>query len=235
LDTLEFLLARANENKAEKPKVRHYAVEIPNVGRDDLARWFAELGFTAGVEVGVKSGEYSEVLCKANPDLHLYSVDPWLVREEYHDRRGQAVFDKFEDQARSRLAPYNCTILKELSCSAVKQFGRRSLDFVYIDGHHNLFNVIHDLHHWSMVVRPGGIIAGHDYVRYKNQAMHVPQGVMAYVDAYQIQPWFLLGTRAKVDGVVRDRHRSFLWVRPSREANMRDYDPTWGGQVEISP
>jgi hypothetical protein len=232
LDTLEFLLARANENKAIPPG-KGRAIEIPNVGRDHLAQWFAELGFTAGVEVGVKAGEYSEVLCKANPNLHLYSVDPWLVREEYHDGRGQALFDSYEAKARRLLKPYNCTILKELSCNAVKQFGRRSLDFVYIDGHHNLFNVIHDLHHWSMVVRPGGIIAGHDYARYKNQAMHVPQGVHAYVDSYQINPWFLLGVKAKTEGVFRDRHRSFLWVRPSREANMRDYDPTWGGQTEI--
>ncbi len=233
MTTLEFLLARAKEQKADKPE-RKYAIEIPNVGRHDLARWFAELGFKAGVEIGVKEGVYSEILCKANPELKLSSVDPWLVREEYHDRRGQPVFDAFEKRARARLAPYNCEILKEKSSEAVKRFGRRSLDFCYIDGHHNLFNVIHDLTMWSAVVRPGGIIAGHDFVRYVNQAMHVPQGVLAYVDSYNVQPWFLLGRRdIKTKEEYRDTHRTFLWVRPGYEADMRDYDPTASGLAEM--
>ncbi len=103
MTTLEFLLAKAKRQKADKPE-RHYAIEIPNVGRDDMAKWFAELGFTSGVELGVKEGVYSEVLCKANAALKLSSVDPWLVREEYHDNRGQPVFDAFEKKARRRLA-----------------------------------------------------------------------------------------------------------------------------------
>ena len=116
----------------------------------------------------------------------------------------------------------------------MKRFGRRSLDFVYVDGHHNLYNVIHDLTMWSAVVRPGGIIAGHDFVRYKNQAMHVPQGVLAYVDAYQIEPWFLLGRRdRKTKEEFRDTHRTFLWVRPGYEADMRAYDPTLAGLAEM--
>ena len=232
MTTPDFLRDKAKEMKADKPR-RDYATEIPNVGRDDLAKWFKELGFTSGAEIGVKEGVYSEVLCKANPLLHLHSVDPWLVREEYHDNRGQGVFTKYEENARKRLAPYDCTILKMKSGDAVAQFARRSLDFVYIDGHHNLFNVIHDLTMWSAVVRPGGIIAGHDFVRYTNQAMHVPQGVLAYVDAYAIKPWYLLGRRHTAEGEYRDRHRTFLWTRPGYEADMRDYDPTMNGLAEM--
>jgi hypothetical protein len=231
MTTADFLLAKATElgaNLNSSPRI-----EIPNCGRDDLARWFCELGFTEGVEIGVKAGEYSEILCRANPNLHLYSVDPWLVRAEYYDTRGQKVFDSYEKKAREVLAPYNCTIMKAKSCDAEKVFDRASLDFVFIDGHHNLYNVIHDIHVWSTKVRPGGIISGHDYTRFKNQAMHVPQGVHAYVDAYHIDPWFILGLKNKVDGQIRDRHRSFVWVRPGYEANMRDYDPTFGGHAEI--
>jgi hypothetical protein len=218
--------------KADRPS-RKYATEIPNVGRKDLAKWFAELGFKTGVEIGVKEGVYSEILCQANPKLKLYSVDPWLVREEYYDNRGQAVFTAYEKRARARLKPYNCEILKMKSSEAIEQFERRSLDFVYIDGHHNLFNVIHDLTMWSSVVRPGGIVAGHDFVRYTNQAMHVPQGVLAYVDSYNINPWYLLGRRHTAEEEYRDRHRSFVWTRPGYEADMRDYDPTMNGLAEM--
>lgn len=232
MTTLDWLKAKAVELGADLNGKN--PVQIPNCGRDDLARWFYELGFTDGVEIGVKAGVYSEVLCKANPDLHLRSVDPWLVRAEYYDTRGQKVFDSYEKKAREVLAPYNCTVMKMKSCDAVQKFDRASLDFVYIDGHHNLYNVIHDIHKWSTKVRPGGIIAGHDYVRYKNQAMHIVQAVLAYTDSYRIDPWFLLGLkRSSRDGEIRDRHRSFCWVRPGYEANMRDYDPTYGGHTEI--
>ena len=233
--TLEFLLNVALTHGARgvapgRPLPRS-PIEIPDCGRLDLAAWFQLLGFRRGVEVGVKEGDYSVALLEANPDLHLWSVDPWLVREEYHDRRGQPVFDDYESTARRSLGAFGVRseILKERSAEAHLRFGRRSLDFVYIDGHHNLYNVIHDLHVWSGRVRPGGIVAGHDFARYKNQAMHVVQGVHAYTDAYLIAPWFVLGTKAKVEGQTRDRHRSFAWVRPGYEADMRDYDPTKGG------
>ena len=32
---------------------RQFAVDIPNMGRDDMANLFAELGFTEGAEIGV--------------------------------------------------------------------------------------------------------------------------------------------------------------------------------------
>ena len=41
-----------------------------------LSKLFAELNFNKGVEIGVDKGEFSEVFCKDNPNLHLFSVDP---------------------------------------------------------------------------------------------------------------------------------------------------------------
>jgi hypothetical protein len=201
-----------------------------------LALWTAQLEFTQLVEIGVKAGDFSEVLLLQNPKATVHSVDPWFVREEYHDHRGQQVFDRYEKEARERLAKYGkrSVILKEMSHEAELRFKRRSLDFVYVDGHHNLFNAIRDIHLWSGRTRPGGIIACHDYVRFKNQAMHVVQAVHAYTDAYNIRPWFVLGRKSPPDGEYRDKHRTALWVRPPYEANMKDYDPTWGGLTELS-
>src|SRR3989304_10495512 len=54
-----------------------YIIDIPNMGRDNLAELFAELNLTKGVELGVDRGEFSEVLCKANPQARIYSIDPW--------------------------------------------------------------------------------------------------------------------------------------------------------------
>jgi hypothetical protein len=205
------------------------------VGRDDLAEWFCKLGFTRGVEIGVKEGDYSEVLLAANPGLELFSVDQWLVREEYYDRRGQGLFDRYEAKARKVLGAYGnrSTILKMKSCDALEYFKRHSLDFVYIDGHHNLFNAVHDMHYWTHKVRPGGIVALHDYVRYRNTGVHVIEAVHAYTSAYRIHPWFVLGRKSAPRGEHRDRHRTCLWVRPAMEPNMEDYDPTKGGLAEM--
>lgn len=228
MTTQDWLLAKAAEHGADFGRT---PIEIPNVGRDDLAQWFADLGFKAGAEIGVKEGEYSAVLSAAEPRMLVHSIDPWLVREEYYDRRGQAVFTAYEQKAREVLARFpNNRILKEKSHEAARRFMRHELDFVYIDGHHNLFNVIRDIHEWSIRVRPGGIIACHDYVRLKNQAVHVVQAVQAYTDSYGIKQWFLLGRK---NDPKRDKHRTALWVRPQVEANMRDYDPTFGGLVEL--
>lgn len=228
MTTLDWLLGKATEKGAD---LNHRPIEIPDVGRDDLAQWFREWGFARGVEIGVKAGQYSEVLCKANPEGHVWSVDPWLVREEYHDRRGQKVFDEYERQARERLGPLNCTILKMKSSEAIEHFEPKSLDYAYIDGHHNLYNAIHDIHFWTQRVAPGGIIALHDYVHYRGTGVHVIEAVQAYTTAYRIHPWFVLGTKEKVAGKVRDRHRTCLWVRPEWTTDEGSYDPTHGGQV----
>src|SRR3972149_2550427 len=60
-------------------------VEIPNVGRETLARWFNELGFRHVAEIGVEQGKFSEVLCRANPDGKLYCVDAWETYSGYRD------------------------------------------------------------------------------------------------------------------------------------------------------
>ena len=210
MDTLDYLLQRFGITKM----TRTMPVIVPDIGREDLAMIFGELGFKTGVEIGVLEGEYSEVLCKANPGLKLYSVDPWLVRDDYHDFRDQEVFNEYEKKARERLAPYNCVIVKDFSLNAVNGFEDNSLDFVYIDGHHDFKNCALDIIEWTPKIRIGGIISGHDYARFRwPYKVHVVEVVNAYTAAYHIKPWFVLGTKERIEGQKRDKYRSFLWVK----------------------
>jgi hypothetical protein len=210
MDALSYIARKFNLHYTEKTYI-----EIPNIGRNGLAELFAELDFKTGVEVGVKEGDYSLILCQSIPALKLFSIDPWTVRDDYNDGRGQELFDRFEKTARERLSPYDCTILKMKSSEAVQQFKPDSIDFVYIDGHHNFFNVVHDVHEWSQRVRPGGIISGHDYAFYKPESnIHVHEVVDAWTKAYHIKPWFVLGRKERQQGEYRDKYRSFFWVKP---------------------
>jgi len=192
-------------------------IEIPNFGRVELAKLFNELGFTIGTEVGIERGEYSEILLRSNPKLRLFSVDAWQVYNGYRDHTNQKTMDKIYKEAKKRLAKYNCKLIKKLSADAVKSFKYESLDFVYIDASHEFSHVAHDLVEWSKRVRPGGIVAGHDYIKKTDPGYqsHVVDALHGYVAAYNISPWFILGRKSVVDGEVRDRPRSFMFVKNS--------------------
>lgn len=190
-------------------------IEIPNYGRDNLAGLFAELGFTLGVEVGVRDGGYSQTLMYANPNLTLYGVDPYEPHQGYRDHVRKSTFEAFEKEAHDKLDSFkNYHFIRDYSDKAVKQFEDNSLDFVYIDGDHSFYNATQDIELWSKKVRPGGIISGDDYFKHKGDArIHVYQVVNGYTDAWNIRPWFVIGSKAIVGGEVRDHGRSWMWIR----------------------
>ena len=128
--------------------------------RRDLACHFGELGFKTGAEIGVLGGGYSIILNECIPGLRLYAVDSWGINEVKH---GPYHARKYEE-AKKRLAIYPNTILiKNFSLEAVKDFGRESLDFVYIDANHKFDFIMRDIIEWGIRVKKGGVIAGHDY------------------------------------------------------------------------
>lgn len=194
-------------------------IEIPNFGRNQLAELFCKLGFKAGAEIGVKRGEFSEVLCKANPLAAIYGVDPYREYEAYRVIR-QENQDSYYAIAKARLAPYDFTFMGMTSTAAASMLPPNSLDFVFIDGAHDLQNVVNDICEWTRIVKPGGVISGHDYVARShgrdggpNTSHHVIQAVDAYTSAFKINPWFLAGRKKGLPGEVRDKERSWMWVK----------------------
>lgn len=202
-------------NHAERRLLNQPVIEIADVGREDLARLFARLEFNRGVEIGTERGLYAETLCRANPQLHLHCVDPYRAYKGYREHTSQSKLDSFYEEARQRLNPYRCQIMRLSSVEAATAFADEPQDFVYIDGNHSLVNVIQDLWHWVPKVRKGGICAGHDWINRKrpDYAMHVPEAVTAYCTAFNIKPLFLLGRKAIIEGEVRDKPRSYFWVK----------------------
>lgn len=190
-------------------------IQIPNIGRDDLARLFAELGFRVGAEIGIKQGIYSEILCQANSDLLLHCIDPWKSYEGWGAwYNSQLKIDEFYKEAQERLAYYNCRLIKKFSMEAIHDFADESLDFVFIDANHDFLHIAQDIDGWRKKVRKGGIVSGHDYIKHPQPtATHVAHVVNAYTSAYSITPWFLIGSKAKIPGEVRDKARSWMWVK----------------------
>ena len=189
-------------------------IEIPDMGRDNLPSLFNELGYTRGVEVGTERGLYAEVLCSTMPNLHLTCVDLWKTHDGYYGHQNQRRLDKYHQEAQARLAPFNCTLLQAYSMDAVQQFEDASLDFVYIDANHRIPAVLDDICAWQEKVRPGGIVAGHDYYESRRtfSKCHVKYAVDCATRAFRIKPWFIIGLKEKRPGLIRDKSRSWFWV-----------------------
>jgi len=126
--------------------------------------------FGCGVEVGVQTGEFSELILGAWHGRHLISVDPWLTdaADRYEDiaNVSQDRHDQLYEETRARLSRFGTrsSIWRLTSLEATQRIPDYSLDFVYIDARHDYASVMEDLEAWHRKVRPGGVFAGHDYL-----------------------------------------------------------------------
>lgn len=191
-------------------------VEIPDCGRDDLPQFFLDMGFKVGAEIGTSKGGFAQVFGKAG--LKLYCIDPWIAYEDYYGSKEehQKRFDQQYEDCKKLLAPYDCPIIKKTSMEALADFADESLDFVYIDGNHDFMYVAEDLFMWSKKIKKGGVISGHDYFYSQDRIydnIHTKYVVDAYVAAFKIKPWYVVGRKDKRDGETRDPFRSFFWIK----------------------
>lgn len=139
--------------------------------RDELPMLLNRRGLLGrGVEVGVSGGRYSGVLLRRWRGSHLLSVDPWRAAsfERYPDvsNAAQEIQDRRYQATQERLARFGerSTIWRRTSEEAAARIDDRSLDFVYLDARHDYQSVKRDIELWQGKVRPGGILAGHDYL-----------------------------------------------------------------------
>lgn len=221
MNTLNYITKKFNIEIANQ-----YFIDIPQmIGAVDLAKLFNELDFRIGVEIGTDQGEFAEVLCKSIPKLSLTCVDPWKAEayekgEQPEGNEVQEFFEKRYEETKERLTPYmqigkfpQVNIIRKTSRQALDSFPDDLFDFVYIDGNHDFLNVTQDIHYWLKKVRSGGILSGHDYVRYPSHKFnHVKAVVQAYCTSYHLLPVFAVMQDKK--GLKRDRFRSWFIVKP---------------------
>lgn len=208
METLNYLTNKFNLDLSNRSPI-----EIPNYGRDQLAELFNELDFKTIVEVGVCAGEYSEVICRANPQATIYGVDPFISYDEYKDYQLSKTINAYHAKAQALEQKYpNYRLIQAMSVDAAKYFADGSIDAVYIDANHRFEFVVADIHAWLPKIRKGGIISGHDYSKIRHPTnTHVYQAVNGYTDSHNLT-WFVLGQNAMIPGEIRDRLRSFMWV-----------------------
>jgi len=176
--------------------------------RIELAKYFNQLDFHVGAEIGVADGRYSEILCKEIPGLDLTCVDPWAKYDG--NWRSDDYQDKAFKKAQDRLSKYNVSFKKNTSLEAARDIKDGSLDFVFIDGAHDFNNVMLDLILWTPKVRKGGIVALHDYYRSKYGTVQVIPAVDTYTKINKID--FNITPRYE-DGHKDDTPPCVWWVK----------------------
>lgn len=154
--------------------------------RAELAAWFARQGFTNGALIGVDRGGYAQTLFEAIPDLHLACIDPWSPRRPVSERHQRTI---------ERLAPWDATIWRADPAEIQPTFIKAAFDFIYLDENHSFDAVMGQLLSWRENLRPGGVMAGHDY--------HM-DSVRTAVDAYAAAHGHEVRT-------TDDRHPSWYW------------------------
>lgn len=155
-------------------------------------------GAKVGVEIGTDHGQYAQQLCEGIPGLKLYCVDPYLAYQEGEEVHTQEDMEQIYKEAKDRLTPYDCKILRTDSVGALWDFQENSIDFVFIDGNHEIDHVYEDIYQWTKVVKLGGIVAGHDYKKDEIRKYGVIEAINNYTKNYNINPWFVLHAGGKL-------------------------------------
>ena len=119
-------------------------------------------GKVTGVEVGLWKADFAQLMLNENERLYWIGVDPYF---EYGKRkRKQPVWDAIFGRVMKKMEPFGkrFKMVRKPSSEGVKSITRK-VDFMFIDGNHDLDVVYNDLFLYEPRVKKGGIMAGHDY------------------------------------------------------------------------
>lgn len=124
---------------------------------------FVEVGAWLGRSTAYLAGGLRE---RGDP---LHVVDTWkgspdipYMQQVVRDSGGSLFPQFMENMNRLALAD----VVKPLcmpSVDAAERFENESVDFVFLDGSHRYEDVVRDLSVWLAKLKPGGILAGHDF------------------------------------------------------------------------
>lgn len=138
--------------------------------RGDLVPLFSNHGITVACEVGVRTGEHLRQWLLSQSLKRVYAVD-------------------ISQPCAIACADDRVTTLTKSSVDAAAVLAKMGtqIDYVYIDADHSYESVRQDLGAWYPLVRPGGIIGGHDYTPEGVYHFGVKQAVDEFAQAQGLE------------------------------------------------
>lgn len=118
-------------------------------------------------EVGVYRGRSLLFLAARLRDLGklgiVHAIDKWDESDEASHRPGEAEFAAFMADA-IRIGVWDALKIHRMTSeTAADRIADYSLDLVFLDATHTHNEVLADIRIWERKLKPGGILAGHDY------------------------------------------------------------------------
>lgn len=95
----------------------------------------------------------------------------------------QTTFHRFLDHVLAAPKPVRIVPLVGRSLDMAGALGLDSVDLVFLDGDHGLSSILGDLLAWSSVLKPGGLLCGHDFAQ-----DHITRAVLLFITAYGWSP-----------------------------------------------
>ncbi|GBF93712.1 hypothetical protein Rsub_06815 [Raphidocelis subcapitata] len=192
--------------------------------REDIADILESMGAKTGAELGVQRGIFAEqVLARWRGCTQYHLVDVW-AHQQINYQVGSNVDDKthneYLEETKARMAKFPAAVFHRMYTSdAAKLIPDGSLDFVYVDARHDYCGSRQDLELYWPKLRPGGLLAGHDFAR----AADGPKGGNWSLCADgTVNPGavrgavedFVRGKGLDVVATLRDRWPSYMIMKP---------------------
>jgi hypothetical protein len=188
-------------------------------------RMAARSDFHVYVELGCWKGHSLRHLARRlqarSEPVSIYGVDLWdtsYLKENAPEVDGEAddflfkMYDKNLVEAGVRAFVRD---IRECSWEAASRFDDGAVDFVFVDADHAYESVIRDIRAWLPKLRPGGIIAGHDYFNYASVRRAVEE---IFQDRFEVEgSVWIVGDRVESKGIDEARRR-LQWLERQREA-----------------
>eukprot|EP01031_Cornospumella_fuschlensis_P040626 gene40626-49532_t len=173
----------------DEKKIVQYMSEHPN--RCYFSDFFAKGGFRVGAEVGVAGGRFSELFLIRNKDIgpwKWYMIEPF-IRKDFLSRfpegpsigGGIGVTKEQIEKINPNMSWTMRNIGKNAEKFVIQDFStsdkcmermrKEKFDFIYLDGAHDYENVKKELPLAWPLIKPGGVLAGHDYCNHGEPAL----------------------------------------------------------------
>ena len=139
-------------------------------------------------EIGVDEGKFTEQIVKIMHPEKLHLVDVWGDADRFHDGLKNMVANKFKSQIEAGSVEMNVG----LSTNIIPTFPDNYFDWAFIDTDHSYALTAKELNLIKNKMKPGGIIAGHDYT-FCNWVDQVRYGVIEAVHEFCVKEgWELI-------------------------------------------
>lgn len=146
----------------------------------------AELIRQSGKKIAFHTIDPFVAKAKLDPKTGLYG---WGGSENFYHPETEFLFRKFVEEAGYT---EDINLIVKYSEHAIPDFEDESVDFVFVDGAHDYPNGYHDVTAWYKKLKPGGMLAGHDYAPNLDWTSGLLHGIwQAFKDlgvTYQVDP-----------------------------------------------